>query len=95
MKDKSEEAQRAGVAPAKEGGRKIACEESQTAAHFQERFGQDQGRNAGDRGSSCQNDHRNGFVTLSHLLGTACGNHDLSRDVGVDPEGQRLGPSIN
>lgn len=38
VKGKNEEAQRAGVAPVKERGRKIGHEESQTAAHFQERF---------------------------------------------------------
>lgn len=51
-------------------------------------------RQEGGGWSSCQNHNRNGSPTISHLLRTACGNHGLSRDAGVNPEGQQLGLPI-
>lgn len=36
-----------------------------------------------------------GFCHAQSFLRTICGKHGLSKDAGVDPEGEQLGPSVN
>lgn len=83
---------KAGVATAKDGERKFGQEESQTAVQFEKGLPRTMGWSGGVLMPKLPQE---GLCHAQSFLGTIHGKHGLSKDAGVDPEGEQLGPSVN